>query len=56
MVRYRNRARSRGAVTVEYTILVGTVALASMAALVGLGVALLHSFEFVRSFVLYPYP
>jgi Flp pilus assembly pilin Flp len=56
MARHRNRTRSRGAINVEYTVLVGTVGLASMLALVGLGVAILRSFEFVRSFVLYPYP
>ncbi|HVH42026.1 MAG TPA: hypothetical protein VM925_06770 [Labilithrix sp.] len=49
-------SRIRGAASVEYTVLIGTVALGAAAALVGLGVALLDSFELVRRFVLYPYP
>ncbi|MBX3208533.1 MAG: hypothetical protein KF764_26105 [Labilithrix sp.] len=32
------------------------VALAAAGALVGLGAALLHSFAFVRGFILYPFP
>ncbi len=47
---------SRGAVTVEYTILVGAVGLGVAAALAGLGLALSNSFDFVRRFILYPYP
>lgn len=48
--------RPRGAATVEYSVIIGTVALAAMAAFAGLGVALLDDFELVRRFVLYPYP
>ncbi|MCA9589495.1 MAG: hypothetical protein KC657_29505 [Myxococcales bacterium] len=49
-------ARARGAATVEYTVLVGAVALCASVALIGLGVAFLESFEQVRGLVLYPYP
>jgi Flp pilus assembly pilin Flp len=47
---------ARGAVTTEYTVLVGTVALGAAVALVGLGVAFVNSFEHVRGYVLYPFP
>jgi len=46
----------RGAASVEYSVLIGTVGLAAAFALVGLGKALLDNFEFVRRFILYPYP
>ena len=52
----RRTTDARGAVTVEYTVLLGAVALAAMGAIAGLGVALSDDFELVRSFVLYPYP
>lgn len=48
--------RARGAVMVEYSVLIGTVALGASLALVGLGVAFVRSFEFVRGFILYPFP
>lgn len=47
---------TRGSVLTEYMVLVGAVALVCAAALVSLGIALVRSFEFVRGFVLYPFP
>jgi Flp pilus assembly pilin Flp len=40
----------------EYTVLVGLVALVSMMAFIGLGVALATSFESRRELILYPFP
>ena len=48
--------RVRGAVMTEYSVLVGSIALGASVALVGLGVALVNSFEHVRGFILYPFP
>jgi Flp pilus assembly pilin Flp len=47
---------SRGAAMTEYTVLIGLVALVSMAAFIGLGVALATSFESRRELILYPFP
>lgn len=47
---------TRGAALVEYSILVGCVALAGCFGLVVVGVALLDSFEFVRRLILVPTP
>lgn len=46
----------RGAIQLEYTILIGLVGLGSAAAFVLLGVALVDSFGFVRSMLLTPFP
>jgi Flp pilus assembly pilin Flp len=52
-----NLVRSeRGAAAVEYSILVGCVALAGCVGLVVVGVALIDSFEFVRRLILVPTP
>ncbi|MBX3209654.1 MAG: hypothetical protein KF764_31765 [Labilithrix sp.] len=48
--------RVRGAAMVEYSVLIGAVALGASVALVGLGVAFVNSFEHVRELVLYPFP
>lgn len=50
------KARVRGAMFAEYTILVGVVALVTLGAFIGLGVALVSSFESRRDLVLYPLP
>lgn len=41
---------------VEYVVLIGTVALGSAAAFIGIGVALVNGFNFVRSLLLVPFP
>jgi Flp pilus assembly pilin Flp len=46
----------RGAAMAEYTILVGVVAILSIGAFIGLGIALIDSFEARRNLVLYPFP
>ena len=50
------RQSSRGAAMTEYTVLIGLVALVSMAAFIGLGVALARNFESRRELILYPFP
>ena len=47
---------TRGAALLEYSILVGCVALSGCVGLVVVGVALLDSFEFVRRLILVPTP
>ncbi len=54
-VRHR-RARARGAVMTEYTVLVGLVAIACIGAFVGLGVALVSNFEARRDLIFFPSP
>lgn len=56
MSRPSRARRVRGAVVTEYSVLVGSVALGASVALVGLGFALVNSFEHVRGFILYPFP
>jgi len=46
----------RGAVMLEYSILVGTVALACAAGLLAVGIAVLNSFGFVRELLLSAIP
>jgi Flp pilus assembly pilin Flp len=46
----------RGALILEYTILIGVVAISSSIAFVGMGVALVKNFEFVRGLLLTPFP
>ena len=45
-------ADARGAVMVEYTILIGTLALAGIIGLIAIGIAVLNSFSFVRGLLL----
>ena len=45
-------ADARGAVLVEYTILIGTLALAGIIGLIAVGIAVLNSFSFVRGLLL----
>jgi Flp pilus assembly pilin Flp len=47
---------TRGSALLEYSILVGCVALGGCVGLVMVGVALLDSFEFVRRLILVPTP
>lgn len=47
---------SRGAVTLEYTVLVGGVAVASLLGFIAVGVAVTQNFSFVRSLLLCPIP
>ncbi len=46
----------RGALILEYTVLIGVVAISSSIAFVGMGVALVKNFEFVRGLLLTPFP
>jgi Flp pilus assembly pilin Flp len=46
----------RGALLTEYATVTGFVALVTIPALLYCGVALAHSFAFVRDYVLYPFP
>ena len=47
---------TRGVVMLEYSILVGTLALAGAAGLVAVGIAVLNSFGFVRELLLSAMP
>jgi Flp pilus assembly pilin Flp len=47
---------TRGAEMVEYIVLIGTVAITSSIAMVGLGVAVYRNFAFVRNMLLLPFP
>ena len=46
----------RGAILVEYTVLVGAVAIAGAVGLIVVGIAIAESFEFVRGMLLIPIP
>lgn len=50
------RSDSRGAASVEYVVLVGTVGLVVMAALVAVGPVLISDYETTRSIVAAPFP
>ncbi len=50
------RADTRGAIMVEYSVLIGVVAIAGSLGLVLVGLALVHSFDFVRGLLLCPIP
>lgn len=52
----KRRAHARGAVMVEYSVLIGFVALACVVAFIGLGVALFNNFEARRDLIFYPSP
>lgn len=52
----RRLRQVRGAAMTEYTILVGVVAITCIGAFIGLGVALVTSFESTRNLILYPSP
>ncbi len=47
---------TRGAVMVEYSVVVGAVALGGAVGLIAIGLAVAESFEFVRSLLLCPIP
>ena len=47
---------TRGSVMVEYTVLVGAVAILGAVGLVLVGIAVAESFEFVRGMLLVPIP
>jgi Flp pilus assembly pilin Flp len=47
---------TRGVVMTEYVVVVGMVALAAAPALLGCAWAVVGSFLFTRSYVLYPFP
>ncbi len=49
-------AEDVGAVAVEYIVLVGFVALASLPAFIAMGVALVNGFESIRDIMLWPMP
>jgi Flp pilus assembly pilin Flp len=50
------RKDDKGAVSLEYVIVLGTVGIGSAAAFITLGVAFVKSFEFVRFLLLCPFP
>ncbi len=50
------RADTRGALLVEYSVLIGVVAIAGSLGLVLVGLALVHSFDFIRGLLLCPIP
>lgn len=52
----RRLRQVRGAAMTEYTVLVGVVAITCIGAFVGLGIALVSSFESTRNLILYPSP
>ena len=52
----RLRFDARGMVSVEYAVLIGAVALAGATGLVAVGIAMVESFDFVRSLLLSPIP
>jgi hypothetical protein len=47
---------TRGTVMLEYSILMGTVALGSAAAFISVGVAFVNNFDLVRSLLLCVFP
>src|SRR5687768_750340 len=47
---------TRGAVLVEYSVVVGAVGIVSMLTFVALGIALANDFRFLRSNLFMPYP
>lgn len=49
-------ADTRGALMVEYSVLIGVIAIAGSLGLVIVGLALVHSFDFVRGLLLCPIP
>jgi hypothetical protein len=49
-------ADQRGSVMLEYSILIGAVALAGALGLVVVGISVVHSFDFVRRLLLSPIP
>ncbi len=46
----------RGAVTVEYTVVLGLVAVGASVAVIGLGALLLQLFQFQQAVLLLPFP
>lgn len=50
------RTDTRGALMVEYSVLIGAVAIAGSLGLVVVGLALVRSFDFVRGLLLCPIP
>jgi len=50
------RADTRGALMVEYSVLIGFIAIAGSLGLIVVGLALVHSFDFVRGLLLCPIP
>lgn len=49
-------ADTRGAIMVEYSVLIGVIAITASFALVGVGVAVAENFDFVRGLILCPIP
>lgn len=56
MTPHRRRARSRGAVLVEYALLLTAVAIPVMAGLAAGGVAMAKDYKKVREHLLRPFP
>lgn len=54
--RVRRRARARGAVSVEYIVLVGAVAIALAVSLVAFGPSFVRHYEITRDLALMPAP
>jgi hypothetical protein len=50
------RADTRGSILLEYSVLIGSIALAGALGLVAVGIALVRSFDFARALLLSPIP
>ena len=53
---HRLLADARGAIMVEYTVLIGAIALIGSVGLILVGAAVMHNFNFVRGLLLCPLP
>jgi Flp pilus assembly pilin Flp len=52
----RHHGDERGSVLVEYSVLIGSIAIAGALGLVAVGISLVRSFDFVRGLLLCPIP
>ena len=50
------RTDTRGSILLEYSVLIGSLALAGALGLVAVGIALVRSFDFARALLLSPIP
>lgn len=50
------RTDTRGSILLEYSVLIGSIALAGALGLVAVGIALVRSFDFARALLLSPIP
>lgn len=50
------RTDTRGSILLEYSVLIGSIALAGALGLIAVGIALVRSFDFARALLLSPIP